>query len=300
MQNLFVYHLVSGHAWFSCGLLFLLFLTLDLRGTFAPRKRLARAARLILFAALAVAVASATPLPLWLAVPLLACCLTYICFGFASMSRLRRLACGAVTGIAILAVLAFELPYHLTRPPQVERPRRLYVLADSLAAGVSGKTMTWPARLGELTSIEVRNLASPGADIRSALRRQIPVLEREGDQAAWVLVVIGGNDMLAGISVDAFEEDLDHLLAAARGDPVRPRIVLMQELPLIPWAGPLGLRQRRLAARHGVVLIPKRLLAGVLLDDANVTDGLHLSATGHERMAQALVPWLGLEAEAGP
>src|SRR5437667_9352745 len=112
MQNFFLYHLVSGHAWFSCGLLFLLLLILDLRGTFATCKRLGRAARLILFTALAVATASATPLPLWLAVPMLACCLAYLCFGFARASRTRRLACGAVTGIAILAVLAFDLPSH--------------------------------------------------------------------------------------------------------------------------------------------------------------------------------------------
>src|SRR4029453_14653046 len=103
-------------------------------------------------------------------------------------------------------------PYHLTRPPQAQRPRRLYVLADSLAAGVGGEKITWPARLGELTSVEVRNLSSPGATIHTALRRQVPMLEREGDRAAWVLVAIGGNDMLAGIPADEFEDGLDRLL----------------------------------------------------------------------------------------
>ncbi|HYT91625.1 MAG TPA: hypothetical protein VEL76_23130 [Gemmataceae bacterium] len=48
-----------------------------------------------------------------------------------------------------------------------------------------------------------------------------------------------------------------------------------------------------MASKHDVVLIPKRLLAGVILTGANVVDGLHLSSAGHARMAEQLGPWLG-------
>ncbi|MCI0456532.1 MAG: hypothetical protein L0Z62_06080 [Gemmataceae bacterium] len=68
----------------------------------------------------------------------------------------------------------------------------------------------------------------------------------------------------------------------------------MLELPLLPRAWAFGAQQRRLAAKHGVVLIPKRLLAGLLLTEANVVDGLHLSPAGHARLPARLGPWLGL------
>lgn len=68
----------------------------------------------------------------------------------------------------------------------------------------------------------------------------------------------------------------------------------MLELPIIPGKWAYGAQQRRVAARHGALLVPKRLLAGVVLTQENTTDGLHLSATGHERMAQLLIAWLGV------
>jgi acyl-CoA thioesterase I len=82
-------------------------------------------------------------------------------------------------------------------------------------------------------------------------------------------------------------------LAAARGDSAQPRTVLMMELPIIPGTWAFAAWQRHLAAKHGVILIPKRIIAEVVLTKANVIDGVHLSPSGHERMAELLAPWLG-------
>jgi lysophospholipase L1-like esterase len=152
---------------------------------------------------------------------------------------------------------------------------------------------TWPRLLAARTGIDVRNLSFAGANTRLALGKLTTVLGPEDDAEAWVLVSIGGNDMLGRTSAEDFGKDLDRLLAVARGDPAQPRCVLMQELPLIPLAWAFGAEQRRQAARHGVVLTPKRLLAGVVLSEVNVVDGLHLSARGHEQMAELLSAWLG-------
>src|SRR5262245_18229059 len=91
---------------------------------------------------------------------------------------------------------------------------------------------------------------------------------------------------------DDFARHLDELLTKARGDVERPRTVLMLELPIIPGAWAFAAWQRHFAAKHGVILIPKRVMADVILTEANVVDGLHLSQRGHERMAELLVPWL--------
>lgn len=293
MQNLILYHLVSGHAWFSSGLLFFLVVVLDVAGVLAKRGWRRRTARVILLAAVLMAGLSGTPLRLWLAIPLAASCLGYLCFGLAAKGRKRRLTLAACAGGAVVAGLAFELPYHLQRSPQAERPPRLYVIADSLTAGDGGQLVTWPHTLAATTPIDIRDLSRPGATTRAALEKQAAVVQREAGPEAWVLIEIGGNDLLGGTAAEEFGLALDRLLTVARGDPEQPRHVVMLELPLLPGQWSFGARQRDLAARHGVLLVPKRLLAGLILSDANVSDGLHLTQAGQDRMAELLLPWLG-------
>ena len=67
----------------------------------------------------------------------------------------------------------------------------------------------------------------------------------------------------------------------------------MFELPLLPGRWAYGAAQRRIASRHGIVLIPRRVLAGILLDPANTSDGLHLTQQGHEKLAGAVADWAG-------
>jgi len=257
MLNLFLYHLASGQVWFSCGLVFLLVAVLDVLGGFDRRKRLGRLASILLLVAVLLAGASATPVPLWLAIPLAAACLAYLLFGFGHRVGKRRVVLAVCAGSLILVSLVLELPYHLAQPPAQARAQRLYVVADSLAAGLGQERTTWPKLLAARTGIEVRDLSYAGANTHSVLREVRAGLEAEDSASAWVLVSIGGNDMLGRTTAEAFGRDLDELLTLARGNPSRPRMVLMQELPLIPGAWAFGAEQRRLAARHGVVLIPK-------------------------------------------
>ena len=293
MQNLILYHLVSGHVWFVCGLLFLVIIVQDCRGAFLQKPLLRATVRLLLLALIPLAAVSGTPLPLWLALPLVAIAVAYVTFGFSSKTDwLRMLLSGGTAGLT-LAGLVFELPYHFVQPPRVARPQRVYIIGDSLAAGMGGEKVTWPKKLRELTSLKIDDLSFAGANAQSALRKQANIIERDGDRQAWVLICIGGNDMLGGTKPDDFGPQLDELLAKARGDPDQPRIVLMTELPIVPGAWAFAAWQRDLAAKHSVVLIPKRILANIVLTNANVVDGLHLSQLGHERMAEALAPWLG-------
>ena len=83
-----------------------------------------------------------------------------------------------------------------------------------------------------------------------------------------VLVEIGGNDVLRATRPLAFEEGLDVLLAKLRDT---RRTVVMLELPLPPFHNRYGEVQRRLAKRHGVLLVPKRVLMGVLTSAGSAT-----------------------------
>ena len=90
---------------------------------------------------------------------------------------------------------------------------------------------------------------------------------------------------------------LDALLGRLRGE---GHLVVMFELPLPPFHAGFGAAQRRAARRHGVVLIPKRVLAGVLLTRGATFDTIHLSSTGHRLMAGAVGATLGRTAGPGP
>jgi len=293
MQDLILYHLVSGHAWFTSGLLMLSLASLDALGVLLKRTYARRAARAGFLTAVLVAGLSGTPVRIWLAIPLVLACLILLFFGFSSMKSRARTVMAVITGVLLLAALGFELPYHFAQLPEVPRPRQLYILGDSITAGEGGKQVTWPRLLAETTKIQVHDLARPGATVQTALAKQAPVVVNEADLEAWVFLEIGGNDMLGDTTAEAFGAALDELLTVVRGDPERPRRVLMMELPLIPGKWSFGAWQRELAARHGVVLIPKRVLAGIVLTAGNVTDGLHLSQAGQDQMAEVLLPWIG-------
>jgi acyl-CoA thioesterase-1 len=292
MQNSILFHLVSGHVWFVSGFVFLIIIIQDLRGAFLQRPLLRATLRLLLLALMALAALSGTPLPFLFTLPLVVVAAAYVPVGFSSSATWRRLLLGGAAAGLIAVALVWETPFHFPRGPTGEPPKRLYIIGDSLAAGMGGEQLTWPKKLQGITRIEIIDLSFAGANAGSAHRKQANVIENENDPDAWVLICIGGNDMLGRTSADDFGSHLDQLLATVRGD-ASPRTVLMLELPIIPGAWRFAAWQRKLAAKHGVMLIPKRVLASIVLTDANVLDGLHLSRLGHERMAEQLAPWLG-------
>lgn len=59
----------------------------------------------------------------------------------------------------------------------------------------------------------------------------------------------------------------------------------MFELPLPPLYERFGRIQRDVAARHGVALIPKRVLLSVIEDSEATIDTIHLTQDRHDRMA---------------
>jgi acyl-CoA thioesterase-1 len=199
-----------------------------------------------------------------------------------------------------LGIVALELPHQFSPWLEALGNPPLYVIGDSVTAGMGGPETTWPAMLP--ASLEVHNLSLPGAKAASALKRQAPKLPAQG---GLVLIEIGGNDLL-GVdgSAGQFERDLEALLqqvcggSAARGATAglpssAQRTVVMFELPLPPLSNEYGRIQRRLAARYGVRLIPKRVLMGVLSHGGATLDSIHLTPAGHQRMAEAVWAVIG-------
>jgi len=155
----------------------------------------------------------------------------------------------------------------------------IHVIGDSLSAGIgAGEGEPWPSRLAAILGSEVVSHAQAGATAKSAIE-QAEQLSAD----SFVIVEIGGNDLLGGRSAAEFEQDLDQLLTKVCSD---GRRVVMFELPLPPFYLRFGEAQHKLARNHGVTLIPRRVLARVLFSEAATLDSIHLSETGHRRLAE--------------
>ena len=185
-----------------------------------------------------------------------------------------------------LGIIALELPHQFApRLSPLDHPP-LWILGDSVTAGLGSSDKTWPDLFPE--SVEVHNLARPGATTAMAIQSQASQLPAEG---GLVLIEIGGNDLLLeGGSSRQFERDLNQLLAKISAP---QRTLVMFELPLPPLCNEYGRMQRRLAARYGVRLIPKRVFISVLAGGEATLDTIHLSAAGHQQMADEVWSVIG-------
>ncbi|HTY86753.1 MAG TPA: GDSL-type esterase/lipase family protein [Candidatus Acidoferrum sp.] len=240
-------------------------------------------------AGISLVILSATPMSwffygLWFAF----CLAVRIAFAGQRPFTLKAAAVIAFAVLSLSLCLA-ELPYRWSRPVTVSVRQPVYVLGDSISAGIGGKERVWPAVLGDLSHLKVTNLARAGATVETA------VVEADGIQTtnALVIIEIGGNDLLGHTDAQTFYRQLDQLLGKLKQGKNR---LLMFELPLLPFWNAFGSAQRTLAAKHGATLIPKRYLAGVFGAKGATLDGLHLSQQGHNQLAKAVLDQLRIEA----
>lgn len=279
-----IYFFGSGDAFFA-GLA--LALGGILAATLRPTPGWIRLASLLGVLGLILVAASAVPQPIWLySLWALALVGWMVVERRASRPGLRN---GLRTAAAVATVLliALEVPYQF--PPALDAHFQpvLTVFGDSVAAGMGGPAEdTWVGRLEREREIPICNHAGPGAKVASALRRAQQATLDDGI----VLLEIGGNDLLGGTPAADFERDLDSLLGHVSAP---SRTVVMFELPLPPLRNEYGEIQRRLAAKHGVHLIPRRIFIRVLTATDATSDGIHLTSAGHALMAQAVWDILG-------
>ncbi len=202
--------------------------------------------------------------------------------------KLRVHAAATAVLIMLLVVLPAIEFSHRSMPAVTGGPEdHIVVLGDSISSGIGSRTATWPAVMQQTTGLLVNNLALPGAT--TAEGKAMAQKVKAEDHI--ILIELGGNDLLAGISSTAFAYNLEALLSQIS----KPgRIVVMFELPLLPHQLAFGRIQRRLAEKYNVSLIPKRFLTNVLGGPNATLDGLHLSDIGAHHMAavvvQALAP----------
>lgn len=172
-----------------------------------------------------------------------------------------------------------EARYRVIPTIKIPPRQRIYVIGDSISAGLGPKEKTWPAVLSQSAGLDVVNLAQAGATVSSALQQTSKVAVPH----SMVILEIGGNDLLGDTTAAEFREQLEAILVKLReGD----HPMVMFELPLLPFKNGFGQAQRSLAAKYHVVLIPKKILTTAFGLPGGTTDGLHLSQKGHDALAR--------------
>lgn len=172
-------------------------------------------------------------------------------------------------------------------------------LGDSLTAGYGlAEDQAYPVLVGAKLaerglSVRVVNAGVSGDTTAGGLARLDWLLRQK---PAVVVVALGGNDGLRGLSLAKAEGNLRQILTKVRAAGAKPLLAGM----LIPpnygrdYAEGFAALYPRLAEELGVPLIPF-LLAGVAADPAlNQADGIHPNAQGQaivaETVAEALAP----------
>ena len=243
---------------------------------------------------LLVVVSSATPLPLWEYVSLGIFTAGFLLFtnGF----HVKRLRTASFIGIAAFSCLMAvqELPYRSRPIFKIARTTQVYVIGDSISAGISvgvgNDNSLWPSELSRRTGLHIINLAQAGATAESA-NEQISDIP---NVPSVVILEIGGNDLLGGSTSKQFRMGLDRILKQLHENHHR---LLMFELPLFPLKNEYGKVQRDLAKQYGVTLIPKRYFAKILGTEGATSDGLHLSTSGQSLFANMVARILVIKNE---
>jgi len=175
----------------------------------------------------------------------------------------------AVLLIVVLTLRATELPRRRI-PAIVGIPSdHLVVIGDSISSGIDLRVPAWPVVMQQSTNVPVKNLSRPAAQVAEGQN----MAGRVAPDDHLVLIEIGGNDLLGGEPSVAFEKNLDATLSKLA---MPGRTLVMFELPLLPDKIAYGQIQRRLAAKYGVWLIPKRCFVEVIGGANATSDGLHL------------------------
>jgi acyl-CoA thioesterase-1 len=177
---------------------------------------------------------------------------------------------------------------------------RILVLGDSLSAahGIAGDA-GWVSLLEQRlaardASWQVRN-ASVGGETTAGGRTRLPALLEEF-QPELVILELGGNDGLRGLSLRAMRENLEAMLDTSASAGAK---VLLAGIRIPPNYGPVYTERFAavfddLATERGLAFVPF-LLEGIALEpEMMLEDGIHPSADAQARILQNV--WGELEA----
>jgi acyl-CoA thioesterase-1 len=192
---------------------------------------------------------------------------------------------------ALVSQLGWQASYLRTKHLDIENFTHLLVIGDSIAAGMNEpQASKWPSIVADKSNLKLVDAARPGATTTDILPLVLRTASVRNATTTVVVLEIGGNDVLQGRAVESYRNGLESILAMLRRQGMDT--IYMFELPLPPFHERFSFWQRSLARKYNVQLIPKREFLSVLAAHDSTSDSLHLSLSGHQRMASNLIRYL--------
>jgi lysophospholipase L1-like esterase len=202
--------------------------------------------------------------------------------------HLLHLMCG-VPAAAVLAACGKRK----SSAAALKSDARVLAIGDSLTFGYGASPdASWPVKLGEITGWQVENAGVNGDTSAGALQR-LPSLLAAGSYDA-ILIGIGGNDMLRGVSASATRDNIaalvkearEHtphvaLLATPAPDAMRAFVGSLSDAPFYEEV-----------AKSGQALLVANVYSSVLSDASLRSDRIHANAEGYAKVAQLLADQL--------
>ena len=123
------------------------------------------------------------------------------------------------------------------------------------------------------------------------VRRLEPLL---GADVGVLVVALGANDGLGGVSVAAVERNLSTIIETAQARNIKVLLCGMETPPFNGWTYTVAFHDvfPRLARKYNVPLVPFLLSGVALVPEMNGSDGMHPNAAGARRIAENVWPYL--------
>jgi acyl-CoA thioesterase-1 len=196
------------------------------------------------------------------------------------------------TGQALVAALLVLLA---SIAPASAEPFRIVGFGDSLMAGFGlGPGEAFPEKLAAALrkkghDVVIVNAGVSGDTTSGGLSRldwSVP------DDTQLVILELGANDMLRGITPEITEKNLDTMIQRLKERGITVLLAGMMAAPNLgsDFATSFNSIYPRLAEKHGIALYPF-FLDGVAADRAFLLeDGMHPNAAGIDRMVEKMLP----------
>lgn len=181
---------------------------------------------------------------------------------------------------------------------RADTSRTIVVLGDSLSAGYGINVREgWVSLLSQKLSSEgygykVVNASVSGETTQGGVARLPRVLELHKPEI--VIIELGGNDGLRGLSLAASRDNLQRAIDLARGAKAK---VLLVGMMIPPNYGPRYGKDFQdmfstLASKNSIALVPFLLDEVALKPELMQDDGIHPNAKGQPRMLENVWPSL--------
>jgi len=206
---------------------------------------------------------------------------------------------GNTARVFFLLILVFCLISELVKAQtsSLKTVQKVVILGDSLTEGYGvSQTSAFPYLLQkkfdqENIPLKIISSGSSGSTSASGLQRIKWIAK---DKPDFVLLLLGSNDGLRGLSINQTEKNLNETVAWAKNNNIKIAIGQLHVPPnyTVDYGKKFEKMYSNVAKKQKIELAPFLLTGVAGIKDLNLADGIHPNEKGHVIVANNLYPFL--------